>query len=95
MALPRHNFYIGPELCQTADWTDMLHDCSSIIHLAAAVRFSEKGLSSLAKSKIYNVNIEGTQSLCRQAIKAGVNKFIFVSSIAASAGTLFEKKKQG
>lgn len=67
---------IGPD----TDWTSALIGIESIIHTAARVHITnESSLESLTEYR--KVNVDGTLSLARQAAKAGVKKFIFLSSI--------------
>lgn len=61
-------------------WAKALQECSIVIHLAARVHvMHEKAVDSLAEFR--RVNVEGTLALAQQAAKAGVERFIFLSSI--------------
>lgn len=67
---------IGPE----TDWSDALLGIDSIIHTAARVHvMNDMSINPLLEFR--KVNVEGTLNLARQAAKAGVKKFIFLSSI--------------
>jgi nucleoside-diphosphate-sugar epimerase len=62
------------------NWTQALQGKNAIIHTAA----SAKGVSSYnakALATYRSVNVDGTLSLASQAAKAGVNRFVFISSI--------------
>ncbi len=67
---------IGPD----TDWTTALRDVDCVVHLAGkahAMNGPEKG----ATASYAVVNTAGTLALATQAAKAGVRRFIFVSSI--------------
>ncbi len=60
-----------------ASYSDALADCGVVLHLA--------GLTGKAAPQDYfTVNVEGTKTLLEACRKAGVGRFIFVSSIAAT-----------
>ena len=60
--------------------TDFFKDIDVVIHSAARVHImDDKSADPLTEFR--KVNVEGTLNLARQAIKAGVKRFIFISSI--------------
>ena len=60
--------------------TDVFKDIDVVIHSAARVHImDDKSADPLTEFR--KVNVEGTLNLARQAIKAGVKRFIFISSI--------------
>ncbi|MGI4848231.1 MAG: UDP-glucose 4-epimerase family protein [Janthinobacterium lividum] len=62
------------------DWRAALAGCDTVVHLAARVHMMEDDASDkLAAFRA--VNVEATMNLARQAIKAGVKRFVFVSSV--------------
>jgi nucleoside-diphosphate-sugar epimerase len=62
------------------NWSTALSGVDIVVHLAARVHvMHEVAADPLAEFR--QVNVEGTLNLARQAIKAGVTRFIFVSSI--------------
>lgn len=62
------------------DWQNALIDVDTVIHLAARVHvMHENAKDPLAAFRA--VNVEGTLNLANQASKAGVKRFIFVSSV--------------
>jgi len=68
------------EINERTNWQHALIDCNVVIHLAARVHvMQESSHNPLAEFR--QVNLAGTLNLARQAIKAGVKRFIFVSSI--------------
>ncbi len=67
---------IGPN----TDWQTALTGADVVIHLAARVHI----LNDRSKDPLKNfrkVNVQGTEHLARMAAKAGVKKFIFISSV--------------
>ncbi|CAN1563831.1 WcaG Nucleoside-diphosphate-sugar epimerases [Burkholderiaceae bacterium] len=68
------------DLSSTTNWLPALQAIDAVIHCAALVsvmRGSEADLLSAFRA----VNVEGTLNLARQAVAAGVRRFVFVSSI--------------
>lgn len=62
------------------DWADALLDTKVVIHLAARVHKMEDNATDPLDA-FRKVNVEGTLNLARQAVDAGVQRFIFISSI--------------
>jgi len=61
-------------------WVEALVDVSVVIHLAARVHvMNEKADDALSAYR--KVNVLGTLNLAKQAVLAGVKRFIFISSI--------------
>jgi nucleoside-diphosphate-sugar epimerase len=68
------------ELNGQTDWTNALPGIKVVIHLAARVHVMND-TSTDALTEFRRVNVEGTLHLARQAVKVGVQRFIFISSI--------------
>ncbi|MDB3882578.1 NAD-dependent epimerase/dehydratase family protein [Amylibacter sp.] len=68
-----------PSLDGNTDWSLSLHSCKTVIHLAAMAH-SFSGRKSDEHSEFMEHNCEATVNLARQAEKAGVKRFIFLSS---------------
>lgn len=68
------------EINGETDWTDALHGVKVVIHLAARVHVMKTNASSRL-DELHKVNIDGAWNLARQAHDAGVQRFIFISSI--------------
>ena len=62
------------------DWSVALAGVEVVIHLAARVHVMNDTAGD-ALAEFRKVNVEGTLNLARQAIDAGVQRFIFISSI--------------
>ncbi|MDP1614764.1 MAG: SDR family oxidoreductase, partial [Methylococcales bacterium] len=68
------------EIDGATDWTDAFNGADVVIHLAARVHvMKDTALDPLTEFR--KVNVEGTLNLAQQAVKAGVKRFIFISSI--------------
>ena len=69
---------IGPG----TDWTPLLAGVEAVVHCAARVHvLKESAPDPLAAFR--RVNVAGTARLARQAAEAGVDRFVFLSSIGA------------
>ncbi len=61
-------------------WSDVVRGIDVVIHTAARVHImGESAANTLTEFR--SVNTAGTLNLARQAVKAGVKRFIFISSI--------------
>lgn len=73
-------FCVGSSLGPDADWSQTLIGVDAVIHCAARVHvMNEQAADPLAEFR--RANVEGTLRLARQAVAAGVRRFVFVSSI--------------
>ncbi|MFA7665324.1 MAG: NAD-dependent epimerase/dehydratase family protein [Burkholderiaceae bacterium] len=69
----------GPVLDATADWREWVAGCDVVVHTAARVHvMREQARDPLAEFRA--VNRDGTLALAGQAARAGVRRFVFVSS---------------
>ncbi len=74
------NVVRGHNLSSHTDWRDALENVDVIIHLAARVHvMQEHARNPLAEFR--KVNVDGTVNLALQAAKAGVKRFVYVSSV--------------
>ena len=72
--------YFAKKMSSTEDFSDCLKNIEVIIHTAGrAHRINDKAKDP--KKKYMEVNCFGTLNLARQAAKAGVKRFIYLSSI--------------
>lgn len=68
------------DLRNVYDWTEIFDDVETVVHLAAFVHVSKK--NKIKNSEINRaINVDLTKSIALGAAKAGVKKFIFLSSI--------------
>ena len=73
------NFCVG-DISHATDFSAPLSGQNVVIHTAARVHIMRDN-SSEAMYKFRQVNVEGTLNLARQAVEAGVKRFIFISSV--------------
>ncbi len=71
---------IVSELDSQTDWSSALAETDVVIHLAARVHVM-KDVSTDPLAEFRKVNLYGTESLARQAARAGVKRLVYVSSI--------------
>lgn len=64
----------------TTDWSGALLNIDTVIHLAARVHVMHDDVVDLL-AEFRKVNVAGTLNLAMQAAKAGVKRFIFISSV--------------
>jgi nucleoside-diphosphate-sugar epimerase len=76
------------ELDASTDWSTVLPNIQAVIHTAARVHVM-RDESSNALAAFRRTNVDGTLSLARQAVAAGVKRFIFVSSIKVNGEITF------
>lgn len=78
-------FCVG-DINKTTDFSASLSGQDVVIHTAARVHIMREG-SVDPLSQFRMVNVEGTLNLAAQAIEAGVQRFIFLSSIKVNGET--------
>jgi UDP-glucose 4-epimerase len=71
-----------PDLSEPFDWMPLIDGCDAIIHLAG-IAHAGRGIPELAYDR---VNCVATARLAEAAARAGVARFVFVSSIRAQCG---------
>ena len=68
------------DLASDTDWGEALEGVEVVIHSAARVHImNDEATDPLAEYR--RVNVSGTLNLARQAVDAGVKRFVFISSI--------------
>ena len=78
--LPGCECVVVGEVSGNTDWHDALAGATEVVHLAARAHIThETAEDSLAAFR--TINTEGTLNLARQALQAGVRRFVFVSTI--------------
>lgn len=71
---------IVSSLSSSAEWPSVLSGVQVVIHSAARVHILQ-GAKGQSLPAFRAVNVNGTMNLARQASRAGVRRFIFISSI--------------
>ena len=65
------------------DWSGCIESQEVVIHCAARAHIlNDKSVDPIAEFR--NINVNGTLNLARQAIEAGIRRFIFISSIGVN-----------
>lgn len=67
---------IGPK----TDWSAAVTGCDAVVHLAAHVHVMRRQAGDAA-GEFHRVNVEGSENLAHQAARAGVRRFVFLSSV--------------
>lgn len=67
---------IGPE----TEWSEALDGCDLLVHLAARVHVMDERASN-SKAEFERVNLYGTAQLARAALRAGVKRFVLMSTV--------------
>jgi len=76
---------VAPELGPDADWSRALLEVDAVIHLAGLAHVPSKTADEDTEDVYFRINTEGTLTLAKQAIVAGVKHFVFLSSCHAVA----------
>ncbi len=71
---------IVPDITDATDWGDLLDDLDVVFHLAAHVHVLDRA-ASRDLERFRAVNVGGTEALARAASRAGVKRFVFLSTI--------------
>lgn len=78
------------DIAHTADWVPVLEGVHTVVHLAARTHvLNESGAESLSEYR--RVNVEGTRQLAQEAARAGVTRFVFLSSIKVNGESTRER----
>ncbi|AOT09688.1 UDP-glucose 4-epimerase family protein [Pseudoalteromonas luteoviolacea] len=79
-AAPKCDKYLEANIDPSSDYSSVLQSVDVVVHIAARVHvMSETAANPLEEFR--EVNTAGTLNLAKQAVKAGVKRFVFVSSI--------------
>lgn len=77
---PRPGFHAIGAIDENTDWSTSLDGITTVVHLAARVHvMKESAADPLVAFRI--ANVDATLNLARQSARAGVKRFIFLSSI--------------
>jgi len=77
---PREGYFNIGNITPETDWTAALDGIDSIIHLASRAHVMNDTAADPA-AQFRSLNVDSTLKLASQAIKAGVRRFVFISSI--------------
>jgi len=77
---PNFTYHAVPDFAAFNGWQPILQGCDVVVHLAARVHvMDEQSTDPLAAFR--QVNVDGTLRLASEAAKAGVKRFIYMSSV--------------
>jgi nucleoside-diphosphate-sugar epimerase len=75
--------FLVSDFCSEDAWISALDGVDVVVHLAARVHvFRDKALDPFASFR--RVNVDASISLAKQALRAGVKRFVFVSSVGVN-----------
>lgn len=77
---PRVGFFNIGDIDPRTDWTAALDGVDAIIHLASRAHVMDETVAD-STTHLRSINVDSTLNLAEQAIKAGVKRLVFVSSI--------------
>jgi UDP-N-acetyl-alpha-D-quinovosamine dehydrogenase len=66
-------------LSEPAEWQAAMHSCRCVVHLAARVH--ELRADAQIQSEYDRINVDGSRFVAEQALKANVQRLVFLSSI--------------
>ena len=88
----KNQIFISNNIFKKTDWSKALKKVSCIIHCAGKAHIIDKKKNTSLKM-FSDINEEGTINLANQAVKHGVKRFIFISSIGVNGAYSQPKKK--
>jgi nucleoside-diphosphate-sugar epimerase len=77
-----------PTLEPETDWRKAVEGVTTIVHCAARVHVTKDDAAS-PLDEFRRVNVRGTINLARQAVEAGVKRFVLISSIGVNGAETF------
>ncbi|MFQ2553072.1 NAD-dependent epimerase/dehydratase family protein [Aeromonas caviae] len=77
-------FHITGEISSAANYTRALQDIEVVIHCAAQAHLGKDDINR--QTQFNQINCDAVIQLARQAVDAGVKRFIFISSIGVNGG---------
>lgn len=86
-SLAKSNVHEVADIDSSFNWTAVLDGVDCIVHTAGQAHILTPGVVSLESFR--RINTYGTLNLARQAAKAGVRRFIFISSIGVNGARTF------
>lgn len=79
------NIIKSPLMTSDSDWEDTLNGIDTIIHLAGIAHLTNNKLTD-SEDMFNQINCNAVINLAKQAVAAGVKRFIFFSSISVISG---------
>ena len=86
--------FVTGEIDGHTDWSKALDGIDVVVHLAARVHVMDD-LADDPLAEFRKVNTAGTLNLARQAVAAGVKRFVFISSVKVNGEETGRREKKG
>jgi len=77
------------DITRSTEWSSILDEVVGVVHLAARAHIL-KETSENPKAAFYQSNTDGTLRLAEEAVKSGVRRFIYVSSIGVNGRLTYD-----
>lgn len=68
------------DLVDVVDWSGVMQGIDAVVHLAARVHVMRETVAD-PRTAFYRINVDVTQRLAEAAARAGVRRFVFLSSV--------------
>ncbi len=78
-------YVAAPSFRLETDWTTPLAGNEAVVHLAGMAAVDQQDHSEKLEAAYRQVNVEATRALAKQATRAGIKHFVFMSSLHAAA----------
>jgi len=91
---PGSGLQSSPSLDAAADWMRIVTGCTTVVHTAARVHVMDDSAGN-PLAEFRRVNVAGTLNLARQAARAGVRRFVYISSIKVNGEETFAGRPFG
>lgn len=82
------------DMATATDWSEALRGVSTVVHAAARVHITG-GARANDLTEYRRVNVFGTMELAAQAARAGVRRFVFISSVKVNGEETFRGRPFG
>lgn len=91
LELPGIKQVVTGSINEQTQWQEALDDVDVVVHLAARVHVMQETQADPLKA-FREINTEGTINLAKQAIKAGVKRFVYISTIKVNGEQTLQEK---
>jgi nucleoside-diphosphate-sugar epimerase len=81
--------FYSADLVKPSSWTGVLRGAEAVIHLAGHAH-AAGALDEVALTEMRRVNVDGAVNLGRESARAGIRRFVFVSSVKAMGNATTE-----
>jgi nucleoside-diphosphate-sugar epimerase len=78
-------YVTSPAFGLETDWTTQLAGIEAVVHLAGIAAVDQQGHSEKLEAAYRQVNVDAIRALAKQAARAGIKHFVFMSSLHAVA----------